>query len=344
VTSDLSTATAGIPSPDPALASFNLGQWLRDVGLAWFPWDVTIHAYAICILVGIVLAVLITNHRLTKRGGEKWVVVDIAIPTVLLGIVGARLYHVLTHLTDYTEDPRGIISAFFVWEGGLAIFGSLLFGALGIWLGCRWTGIRFWSFVDALAPGLLVAQAFGRFGNYFNQELFGLPTDLPWGLRIDAGNSAIPVGLPEGTLFHPTFLYEMLWNAAGAIILIVVLERALRLQWGKAIGFYLIWYGIGRTWFESIRVDPSDVYLGIRTNVWAALGAIVIGAIIIIVQSKRHTGAEPGVYVAGRGPADDQSVESDAVYSEHDDLDADPAEGSDAEPAATAKSGSAPRS
>lgn len=318
MTSDLSTATAGIPSPDPALASFNLGQWLRDVGLGWFPWDVTIHAYAICILVGIVLAVLITNHRLTKRGAEKWVVVDIAIPTVLLGIVGARLYHVLTHLTDYTEDPRGIVSALFVWEGGLAIFGSLIFGALGIWLGCRWTGIRFWSFVDALAPGLLIAQVFGRLGNYFNQELFGLPTDLPWGLRIDAGNPAIPVGLPDGTLFHPTFLYEMIWNTAGALILVFILERAFRLQWGKAIGFYLIWYGIGRSVFETIRLDASDVYLGIRTNVWAAFAAIVIGVVILLVQSKRHTGAEPSPYVSGRGPAEQGRVESAEVYSDRD--------------------------
>ncbi|GMA27571.1 prolipoprotein diacylglyceryl transferase [Arenivirga flava] len=331
MTSDLSTATAGLPSPDPALASFNLGQWLRDVGLAWFPWDITIHAYAICILVGIVLAVLITNHRLTKRGAEKWVVVDIAIPTVLLGIIGARLYHVLTHLGDYTEDPRGLVSALFVWEGGLAIFGSMLFGAVGIWLGCRWTGIRFWSFVDALAPGLLIAQVFGRLGNYFNQELFGLPTDLPWGLRIDPGNAAIPVGLPEDTLFHPTFLYEMIWNTAGALILVFVLERAFRLQWGKAIGFYLVWYGIGRSVFETIRLDASDVYLGIRTNVWAAFAAILIGAIILLVQSKRHTGAEPGPYVAGRGPSQQGRVESAEVYSDRDeDLaapDAEPARG-----------------
>ncbi len=343
MTSDLSTATAGLPSPDPALASFNLGQWLRDVGLAWFPWDVTIHAYAICILIGIVLAVLITNHRLTKRGAEKWVVVDIAIPTVLLGIVGARLYHVLTHLTDYTEDPRGIVSALFVWEGGLAIFGSMLFGAVGIWLGCRWTGIRFWSFVDALAPGLLIAQVFGRLGNYFNQELFGLPTDLPWGLRIDAGNPAIPAGLPEGTLFHPTFLYEMIWNTAGALILIFVLERAFRLQWGKAIGFYLIWYGIGRSVFETIRLDASDVYLGIRTNVWAAFAAILIGTIILLVQSKRHTGAEPGPYMAGRGPAEQGRVESAEVYSDRDDdLDA-PEQGSEQEPAGSAADGAATR-
>ncbi len=339
MTSDLSTATAGLPSPDPALASFNLGQWLRDVGLAWFPWDVTIHAYAICILVGIVLAVLITNHRLTKRGAEKWVVVDIAIPTVLLGIVGARLYHVLTHLTDYTEDPRGIVSALFVWEGGLAIFGSLIFGALGIWLGCRWTGVRFWSFVDALAPGLLIAQVFGRLGNYFNQELFGLPTDLPWGLRIDAGNPAIPVGLPDGTLFHPTFLYEMIWNTAGALILVFILERAFRLQWGKAIGFYLIWYGIGRSVFETIRLDASDVYLGIRTNVWAAFAAILIGAVILLVQSKRHTGVEPSPYVSGRGPAEQGRVESAEVYSDRDeDLDA-----SEQEPAESAAEGAATR-
>jgi prolipoprotein diacylglyceryl transferase len=320
-TSISSTTSGGIPSPDPSLASFNLGEWLRGIGLDWFPWDLTIHAYAICILIGIVLAVVVTNHRLTKRGGESWVVIDIAIPTVVLGIIGARLYHVLTHLTDYTEDPRGFVTALYVWEGGLAIFGSLLFGAVGIWLGCSWAGIRFWSFVDALAPGLLLAQAMGRLGNWFNHELFGLPTDLPWGLQIESDNPAIPVGLPEGVLFHPTFLYELLWNLLGVALLVFVLEKRFRLQWGKAIGFYLIWYGIGRSAFETIRLDPSDVYLGIRVNVWAAFAAILIGLIIIAVQNARHTGAEPSVYSPGREP-ESRTVDSDEIYSEREDQDA----------------------
>ena len=127
------------------------------------------------------------------------------------------------------------------------------------------TGIRFWSFADALAPGLLVAQAVGRLGNWFNHELFGMPTDLPWGLEIESTNPAFPAGLAEGTLFHPTFLYEIIWNLAGAA-LIILLERRINLRWGKAFAIYLIWYGLGRSFFEAIRVDPSEMFLGVRVE------------------------------------------------------------------------------
>ena len=161
------------------------------------------------------------------------------------------------------------------------------------------TGIRFLTFADAVAPAMLLAQAFGRFGNYFNQELFGTPTTLPWGLEIDSSNAAWPEGLPEGTLFHPTFLYEVIWNLLGVAVLIF-LERRFRLQWGKVLGLYLIWYGVGRTVWESIRVDPSEIFLGLRVNIWAALIAVLVGLIIVIVQSRRHTGFEPSPYVPGR--------------------------------------------
>ena len=189
---------------------------------------------------------------------------------------------------------------FAIWEGGNAIFGSLLGGAVGAWIGCRWTGIRFWTFADALAPALLFAQAVGRLGNWFNQELFGLPTDLPWGLQIDSGNKAIPVGLPEGTLFQPLFLYEIIWNVIG-VVLLVLIERKFRLQWGKLFALYLIWYGVGRSYLESIRIDPSEFsLLGIPTNVWAAFVAVVLGLIIFYVQSSRHPGLEPSPYRPGR--------------------------------------------
>ena len=148
-------------------------------------------SYALVILVGIVAAVLIANARLTRRGAEPWVIVDVGIWAVLLGIIGARLYHVFTHPDDYFGPGKNVWNPFepgsiwAIWEGGVAIFGALIGGAIGVWIGCRITGLRFWSVADALAPGLLVAQAFGRLGNWFNQELFGLPTDLPWGLEID---------------------------------------------------------------------------------------------------------------------------------------------------------------
>jgi prolipoprotein diacylglyceryl transferase len=281
---------ASIPSPE--INRFFIGP-------------VPIHFYALCIIAGIVAAVLLTNYRLTKRGAEPWVVIDICLLAVPLGIVGARIYHVLTHPGDYfgeginTWNPFMPGSVWAIWEGGIAIFGALIGGAVGAYLGCRWTGIRFWTFADALAPGLIIAQALGRFGNWFNQELFGLPTDLPWGLEIDSDNPAFPPGLQPDTLFHPTFLYEVLWNLLGAAVIILA-ARAFRLQWGRTFGLYLIWYGTGRAIWETIRIDPSEIVLGLRTNVAAALLGVVVGLVIMIVQKRRHPGYEPSPYMPGR--------------------------------------------
>lgn len=273
--------------PSPSIQYFDLGP-LR------------IHIYALCILLGIGLAAWITDARLSKRGAERGVVLDIILWAVPLGIIGARFYHVFTHPADYFYEGADLMKVFYIWEGGNAIFGSLLGGAVGAWIGCKQTGIRFWSFADALAPAMLIAQATGRLGNYFNHELFGQPTTLPWGLEIESTNPAFPAGLPEGTLFHPMFLYEILWNLLGAFV-IIVLERKLYLRWGKAFGVYLIWYGIGRSVFETYRLDSSETFLSIRTNVWAALLAILVGVLIILIQNRRHPGKELSVYVEG-GP------------------------------------------
>ncbi len=271
--------------PSPSIQFFEVGP-LR------------VHFYALCILTGIALATWITDTRLSRRGAERGVVLDIILWAVPLGIIGARFYHVFTHPTDYFYEGADLMRVFYIWEGGNAIFGSLLGGAVGAWIGCKQTGIRFWSFADALAPAMLVAQAAGRLGNYFNHELFGQPTTLPWGLEIESTNPAFPAGLPEGTLFHPMFLYEILWNLLGALI-IILLERKVYLRWGKSFGMYLIWYGIGRSIFETYRLDPSETLLGIRTNVWAALAAIAIGIAIIAIQNRRHPGKELSVYVDG---------------------------------------------
>lgn len=307
-----------IPSPPSEWQVFDLGGWLRDIGLSWFTFPVTIYAYALCILAGIVIAVLVTNSRLIRRGAEPWITLDIALFAVPLGIIGGRVYHVLTHPDDYFFEGANLLRTVFIWEGGMAIFGALIGGAVGVWLGCRVTGLRFWTFADALAPGLLLAQAFGRLGNWFNQELFGLPTDLPWGLEIDRPNDAIPVGLPDDTLFHPTFLYEIIWNVTGAVV-IILLARRFVLQWGKQLGIYLIWYGLGRSVLESIRLDPSELFLGIRVNVWGAWLAVVIGVIIIVTQSRRHTGLEPSAYRAGREWTPESAVHSEHVYTDSDD-------------------------
>ncbi len=292
-------ASASVPTsilpmsiPSPSVSSFQIGP-------------LTIHFYALCIVAGIVIAVLMTNSRLSRRGVERWAVIDIGILAVPLAIIGARLYHVVTHWSFYFAAGREWWNPFVrdaiwnIWDGGIAIFGALLGGAVGAWLGCRWTGIRFWTFADALAPGLLLAQAIGRFGNWFNQELFGLPTDLPWGLEIAPDNPAIPIGLPAGTLFHPTFLYEVIWNLLGVFVLLALTRH---LRWGRLFGLYLVWYSAGRIVWENIRIDPSEIIFGLRTNVWAAIAGVILGLLIIVVQARRHPGLEPSPYQPGRSP------------------------------------------
>jgi len=293
----------------------------------------SIHYYALCIIAGIIVATLLTNHRLTKRGAEPWVVIDISILAVPLAIIGARIFHVATHPNDYfgeginTWNPFQPGSVWAIWEGGIAIFGALIGGAVGAYLGCKWTGIRFWTFADALAPGLLLAQAMGRFGNWFNHELFGLPTDLPWGLEIESTNSAFPPGLPEGTLFHPTFLYEVIWNGVGVIVLLW-LGRKLFFQWGRLFAIYLIWYSAGRVVWESIRIDPSEIILGLRSNVAAAILGIIVGLVILVVQTRRHPGLEPSPYVPGRSrkDQDDADVQSQDNPSDFVDVSEPPAD------------------
>jgi prolipoprotein diacylglyceryl transferase len=239
-------------------------------------------------------------------------VLDVGFFAVLLGIAAARLYHVFTHPNDYFRSGQSLPETLFkvvaIWEGGNAIFGALIGGALGVWIGCRITGIRFLSFADALAPGLLLAQGIGRLGNYFNTELYGMPTNLPWGLEVPSSNPAFPAGLADGTLFHPTFLYELIWDVLGALVILAI-DRKWPLRWGRALALYLIWYGAGRSVFESIRIDPSEVFLGLRVNVWAAFAAIVLG-VVLWLAARRHPGAEPGVYRPGREQAPPVPVDS----------------------------------
>lgn len=293
---------ASIPSPD--ISSIQLGPF-------------QIHFYALFILAGIAVAVILTSRRLTARGGAPGTVLDIALWAVPFGIIGGRLYHVVTHPTDYFFPGADLWKTLYVWEGGLAIFGAILFGSLGAYIACRRAGLRFLSFADALAPGMLLAQAFGRLGNYFNQELFGTPTALPWGLQIDATQPAFPTGLPAGTLFHPLFLYEILWNLLG-VILILLAERQLNLRWGRALGLYLVIYGMGRTWFESFRLDPTEFELGgFKINMLIATLVAMGGILLIIVQSRRHPEAETDPKLPIRQgstgiPAEDVRVPSDA--------------------------------
>lgn len=286
--------------PSPTISSFTLGS-------------VTVHYYALFILAGIVVATVVTAGRMKARGMEAGAAIDIAIWAVPFGIIGGRLFHVFTHANDYFGPGRDWTSMFKLWEGGLAIYGALIFGALGAYIGAQVdiragnrvlipsAGIKFLSFADALVPGLLAAQALGRWGNYFNVELFGEPTDLTWGLEVPYANQAYPIGLPEGILFHPTFLYESLWSLLGIAVLLL-LEARFNLRWGRMFGLYLIWYSTGRFFIEGIRLDPSEVILGLRTNQWSAILGFLVGLAILVYQNSKHSGVETTGYLAGRGP------------------------------------------
>lgn len=256
-----------------------------------------VNFYALFILTGIILAVLISDYRLHKRGAERGVILDIALWAVPFGILGGRLFHVFTHPRDYFYEGADLLAIFYVWEGGLAIYGALILGAVGAYIGVRQAGLKFWSVADAMAPGILLAQAIGRWGNYFNQELFGLPTDLPWALEIPASNPAYPDGFPPGVTFHPTFAYEMLWSLTG-VVLLLILDRKLNMRFGRLFGLYLVIYSTGRAWIESIRIDPSEIVLGLRINIWSAIVGIIVGLTIIIVQHYRHRGIEASIFRA----------------------------------------------
>ncbi len=278
---------SAIPSPD--VSYIELGP-LR------------VHFYALCILAGIVLALILTESRIRARGAEAGVALDISLWAIPFGILGGRFFHVLTHPDDYFFPGADLLAIFRIWEGGLAIYGALILGSVGAYIGARSAGIKFTSYLDAVAPGVLLAQAIGRWGNYFNNELFGTPTDLPWGLEIPSSNPAYPAGLPDGVLFHPTFLYESIWSLTGVVLLLAA-DRRFNLRWGKMLGLYLIYYSVGRVWIEAIRIDPSEIVFGLRINIWSAIIGITVGLAIIVIQSRRHPGQEPTVYRPGRQPS-----------------------------------------
>jgi prolipoprotein diacylglyceryl transferase len=278
---------SAIPSPD--VSYIELGPF-------------RVHFYALFILAGIVLALILTESRLRTRGAEAGIALDISLWAIPFGILGGRFFHVLTHPDDYFFPGADLLAIFRIWEGGLAIYGALILGSVGAYIGARSAGIKFTSYLDAVAPGVLLAQAIGRWGNYFNNELYGTPTDLPWGLEIPRTNPAYPAGLPDGVLFHPTFLYESIWSLTGVALLLAA-DRRFNLRWGKMLGLYLVYYSVGRVWIEAIRIDPSEIVFGLRINIWSAIVGIAVGLAIIVIQSRRHPGQEPSVYRLGRQPS-----------------------------------------
>lgn len=268
--------------PSPTISQFSIGP-------------VTIHIYALCILMGIVLAVWITTTRWKKLGGNFDQVLDITLVSVPAGIIGARLYHIITTPERFFGPDGNWAEMFRIWNGGLGIWGGVLFGALAAWAWCRHKHYPMALLADAIAPGLLVAQAVGRLGNWFNQELYGAPTTLPWGLKLNMEGTAIGhseqcydgATCPSGTLFHPTFLYEMIWNLIGAAIIVYIGSKAMKkLKAGSLFAVYIMWYTLGRTWIESLRIDYAHEFLGVRINVWVSMAVFVLGAVSFIVVQQ----------------------------------------------------------
>lgn len=251
----------------------------------WYLGPFPLRAYALAILLGIAVAVWLTSKRMVARGGTAENVYDISMWAVPFGIVGGRLYHVISSPRAYFGEGGNPIKALYIWEGGLGIWGAIALGAVGAWIGARRAGVKFGDFADAVAPGLLIAQAIGRLGNWFNQELFGGPTTLPWGLEID--DAHLPAGFESGTLFHPTFLYELLWCLAAAA-LILFLDKKFSFKRGQIFWMYVAFYTLGRVWIESVRIDAAETVLGLRLNVWTSIVLFALAVVGYIVAGRRN--------------------------------------------------------
>jgi prolipoprotein diacylglyceryl transferase len=243
---------------------------------------VALHAYGVMLLLGILAAVWLTGLRWTRRGGDWDLVFRVAMWGVAGGVVGARLYHVVTSWSE-VPDPKWQ-GVFEIWRGGLGIWGGILGGVLAGAIVVKRSGNSVYRFMDAVAPGLLLAQAIGRWGNYFNQELFGKPTDLPWGLEIDVQNR--PQQYVSDTTFHPMFLYESLWCLLGVAVLLFV-DRRFRIRPPGLFALYVMWYTAFRTFEETLRIDPSHEYFGQRLNFWVSIGVFVLGLVAFVWAQRR---------------------------------------------------------
>ncbi|MFL6143507.1 MAG: prolipoprotein diacylglyceryl transferase [Labedaea sp.] len=311
---------ASFPSPD------------RGV---WHLGPIPIRAYALCIIAGIIVAIWWGERRFVARGGQPGTVIDVAVFAVPFGLVGGRLYHVITDYDRYFGAGRNAVDALKIWDGGLGIWGAIALGGVGAWVGCRRRGVPLPAFADAVAPGIAVAQAIGRLGNYFNQELFGGETTLPWGLeiykRVNDQGLEDPLGgvainhIPE-RIVHPTFLYELLWDVAVAV-LVVWADRRFRLGHGRAFALYVAGYTAGRTWIELMRTDPARHILGLRVNVWVSI-LVFIGAVAYLIYARRLGARED---LAALTAAPDEDAGSDAAPDSEADSEAEVEADPDAE-------------
>ena len=249
----------------------------------------TFHYYALCIIAGISVAIWLGRKRYVANGGLADDVSEAAIWAVPFGIIGGRIYHVITSPQQYFGSGGNPVDALRIWQGGLGIWGAISMGAFGAFLYFRThkTTLSFLHFLDALAPGVVIAQAIGRVGNWFNQELFGKPTSLPWGLEIDLRNR--PSGFENYLTFHPTFMYEAIWCLLVAFILIklpLFFRRIIKNQ-GDVFALYVCGYTLGRLWIEALRIDDANYVLGLRLNIWVSL-IVIASSVVYLIRSNRR--------------------------------------------------------
>ncbi|MGV9555982.1 prolipoprotein diacylglyceryl transferase [Streptomyces sp. NPDC003522] len=291
---------------------------------------IPLRGYAFCIIIGVFVAVWLGNKRWIARGGRAGTVADIAVWAVPFGLIGGRLYHVITDYELYFSEGRDWVDAFKIWEGGLGIWGAIALGAVGAWIGCRRRGIPLPAYADAIAPGIALAQAIGRWGNWFNQELYGKETDLPWALDI---TSSVDGRVPGH--YHPTFLYESLW-CVGVALLVIWADRRFKLGHGRAFALYVAAYCAGRFWIEYMRVDDAHHILGLRLNNWTALVVFLLAVAYLVISARKRPGREAVVEPGADGPADGETGSDGDTGS-----DADAGTGTDGAAAAGEKPGSA---
>ena len=250
---------------------------------------VPIRAYALCIIAGVIVAVIVGDRRLQRRGGPKGAIADVATWAVPFGLVGARLYHLATNPELYWGGPgrSGTLGALKIWDGGLGIWGGVLFGALGAWIACRRYHLSYAMVADALGPAMPLAQAVGRWGNWFNQELYGRPTGLPWKLHIDLAHR-IP-GYLNVAYYQPTFLYESIWDV-GVALAVIAADRKVHYTRGRAFALYVMLYTVGRGWIEALRIDDAHTFFGLRLNDWTSI-AVFVAALVYYVATRPRSGA-----------------------------------------------------
>lgn len=263
----------------------------------WHLGPVPIRAYAIMIIIGIVVAVWLGERRWAAKGGQPGTVIDVAVWAVPFGLVGGRLYHVLTDYQRYFGADGDPMRALEIWEGGLGIWGAVALGAVGAAIGCRTRGVSPFAMADAVAPGIALAQAIGRWGNYWNQELYGRPLDAFWALEIDQDNRprladgvTLDPEYADIATYHPTFLYESLW-CLGVAVLVIWAGRRFKLTHGRAFALYVAGYTAGRFWIESLRIDDAHEILGMRLNNWTSV-VVFLAAVAYLYLARNRTGPE----------------------------------------------------